>query len=61
MYKNWEDKLIHNKRMAFTQNEKKPTDDNAKPSIVCYRSSIVVLLFTFKKLGQLPTFLVNDH
>lgn len=29
MYKNWEDKLIHNKRMAFTQNEKKPTDDNA--------------------------------
>ena len=40
-------------RMTFTQNEKKKsTDDNEKPSIVCYRPLIVVLFLTFRKVGQ---------
>lgn len=30
--------------------EKKSTDDNGKPSIVCYRPIIGVLFFTFKKV-----------
>lgn len=39
-------------RITFTQNEKKiPADDNDKPSIVCYRSFIVLFL-PFKKEGQ---------
>lgn len=39
-------------RMTFTQNEKKPTDDNENRSIVCYRPLIVLLFFTFKTVGQ---------
>lgn len=38
-------------RITFTQNEKKIPDDNDKPSIVCYRSFIVLFL-PFKKEGQ---------
>lgn len=44
-------RMAYTSRITFTQNEKKITD-NAKPSIVCYRFLIVVLLFTFKKIGQ---------
>lgn len=38
-------RMAYTSRITFTQNEKKITD-NAKPSIVCYRFLIVVLLFT---------------
>lgn len=41
--------------MTFTQNKKNFTDDNEKPTTVCYRPYMVVL-FTFKKVGQWATF-----
>lgn len=42
--------------MTFTQNKQKYTDDNEKPCIGCFRPLIVKLYFSFKKVGQLPTF-----
>lgn len=38
--------------MTFTQNKKKSTNDNEKPSSECYRPFIVVIFFIFKKVGQ---------
>lgn len=42
--------------MMFIQNQKHWTGGDEKPSIVCYSSLILVLFFTFKNVGQLPTF-----
>lgn len=47
--------------MTFTQNGKKSTQHNDKLSIACYRPFILVLSFTFRNEGQLPTFYVNGH
>lgn len=43
--------------MKFTQNDNKFTDDNDKPYIECNRPFIVVLTFTFKKVGQRRAFI----
>lgn len=41
--------------MMFTQNQTNWTGDDEKPSIVCY-SSLILVLFIFKNVGQLSTF-----
>lgn len=43
--------------MKFTQNDNKFTDDNDKPYIECNRPLIVVLTFTFKRVGQRRAFI----
>lgn len=43
----------------FTPNQKYNTDDNEKPSLLCYRPFIVVLVFTFKKVGQWPKYFLE--
>ena len=40
--------------------KKNSTDDNEKPTIVCYRPFIVMLFFIFKKVGQWPNILHYD-
>lgn len=55
-------KLMWALRMTLTQNEKKSTDDNERPSIVSYRPLIVVFYFSLSKnVGQWHTFWVNGH
>lgn len=49
----------YNLKIIFTQNEKKSSDDYEQPSIIYYRPCIVVFFFTFKKVGQSPSFLDN--
>lgn len=40
----------------MTECKKKFTDNKEKPSIVYHRTLMVVLFFTFKKVGEWPTF-----
>lgn len=54
-------KLMWALRMTLTQNEKKSTDDNERPSIVSYRPLIVVFYFSLSKnVGQWHTFWVKN-
>lgn len=48
--------MIGTLKNSLTHNEKKNTDDNVKLPILSYRPFIVVFIFTFNKISQLPTF-----
>lgn len=50
------DKITKLKDNVYTEWKQNYNDDNDNRSIVRYWPLVVVFIFTFKKLGQLPTF-----
>lgn len=49
-------KITQLKDNVYTEWKQNWNDDNDKPYIVGYAPLVVMLFFTFKKLGKWPTF-----